>query len=54
MELYIKNDKYLCPIHGVVKETIDCTIEGSEGQYCMRCWIALLGKPMEKVEQCET
>lgn len=45
----IFEEKFECPKHGTINSTITSTMQGCEGDYCMRCWIETL----QKVEKSE-
>ena len=41
--------KHYCPRHGEVKETMDSTIPGHEGRWCLRCWVEMVNRHCHKV-----
>ena len=43
--------QYSCPKHGTVSEVITSNLSDKPGTWCFRCYLDLLGDPIEAIDE---
>jgi len=43
--------QYSCPKHGTVSEVITSNLSDKKGVWCFRCYLDLLGDPIEPIDE---
>jgi len=49
--LKIEQPIFICPKHGEINITFNSTIEGIEGDWCLKCYVEWVDKNIPKVEK---
>jgi hypothetical protein len=53
-DFYLRpSPRVICPKHGTHLHTIESTIKGHEGHWCMICALEVLGDPLPTISQSE-